>query len=161
MSAPSPWLSPMVSLSVALLGVGGNAVLVAFFLGKLRAAQDGFEKLFRAYQEFTGHTLAALGARMSVMDASGDASATDRARINVRLDQLERGADEVRRIRDEVMKLSARADLQHRELGGEVGRLRRSTVQIQRQIASLATGRAGVAFTSEPFGPAPSQGDPS
>ena len=159
MTAPDPWFSALLSLGVALLGVGGNAVLVAFFLGKLRATQDGFEKLFGAYQEFIAHTLGALAARMSAFDASGDASATDRARINVRLDQLERGADDVRRLRDEVMKLSARGEIQHRELGGEVSRLRRSTVQIQRQIASLATGRAGVAFTSEPFGPSPSQGD--
>jgi hypothetical protein len=160
MTPPDPWFSALLSLAVALLGVGGNAVLVAFFLGKLRATQDGFEKLFEAYQAFIGHTLATLGSRMSAFDAFGDASATDRARINVRLDQLERGAEETRSLRDEVMKLSARAEVQHRELGGEVSRLRRSTVQIQRQIASLATGRAGVAFTTEPFGPPSAPGDP-
>lgn len=149
------WAPVLVSVLVALLGVGGNAVLVAFFLGKLRATQDGFEKLFRAYQDVTTHALTELAARMRHVDASGDASAVDRARLNVRLDQLEAAAGEARDLRDELMKLSARGDLQHRDLAQAVARLRRTQAQTQRQIASLATGRAGVVFTSEPFGPPP------
>lgn len=158
----NPWTPVLVSGFVALVGVGGNAVLIAFFLGKMRATQDGFEKLFRAYQDFTAQTLAGLAARMAQLDRSGDASATDRARMNVRLDQLERGSGETRELRDELMKLSARAELHHRELDLGVARLRRSSAQMQRQIATLATGRAGVAFTTEPFGPpraGPTQGD--
>ena len=119
-----------------------NAVVVGMAFATLRQTVRG---LTEAIQKLDG--------RMAAFDAFCDGSSNDRTRINVRLDQLERGQGDARDLRDEMMRLSARVEVQHRGLDQSLARLGRTTTQLQRQVASLATGRAGVAFTTEPFGP--------
>ena len=119
-----------------------NAVVVGMALATLRQTVRGLTEAIHK-----------LDGRMAGFDGFCDQSSNDRARINVRLDQLERGADDLRRLRDELAALSARSDARSRELEAGGQRLRRALGQLQRQIANLATGRAGVAFTSEPFTP--------
>lgn len=128
-----------IELAAALLT---NAVIVAAAFATLRQTVRG---LTEAIQKLDG--------RMAAFDAFCDQSSNDRTRINVRLEQLERGQGDARELRDELMRLSARVEVQHRGLDDSLARLRRTTTQLQRQVASLATGRAGVAFTTEPFGP--------
>jgi len=134
-----------IELVLALLV---NAVVVAMAFATLRQTVRGLTD-----------AIGKLDGRMAAFDLFSDQSSNDRTRINVRLDQLERGQGDAREARDELMRLSARVEVQHRGLDESLARLRRTTTQLQRQIASLATGRAGVAFTTEPFGPGSRPGD--
>lgn len=128
-----------IELVAALLA---NAVVVAMAFATLRQTVRGLTD-----------AIGKLDGRMAAFDSFSDQSSNDRARINVRLDQLERAQGDARDLRDELMRLSARVEVQHRGLDETLARLRRTTTQLQRQLASLATGRAGVAFTTEPFSP--------
>lgn len=152
----SPWVSVAVTVVIGTLGLGCNAVLIAFFLGKMRQQQAGFEQMFSAYQGFqrtimeqlastTRQAIDALNAKASEFDAFADGSAHDRARLNVRMEQVEANTSALRGLHDTVLTMNTRQEMAHQAQREASERMQRDITGLQRQVANIAASGLGSA----------------
>jgi chromosome segregation ATPase len=130
-----------------------QGALIAFFLGKMRESQVGAKALFDSYQGFQAtlieqfrlhqeQSLATLGRRMDDFEEFGSGSATDRARLNVRLEQVERNTAGVQALGMDMAGQRERAKAEHEHQNRELESIKRELKNIHAQIRNLATGTA-------------------
>lgn len=115
------WLPFAISAAMALLSVGVNVVLVAFFLGKTKATQDGQAALFAAYQKsqetlldsfrlYLSDTISGLRREIERFSSFSDSSRVSQAELNQRLTQIEKNVDGMARLREDLIRIGGRFD---------------------------------------------------
>lgn len=132
---------------VALMGIVGNAVVVAFFLGKLRERQSGQEQLVAAFQGFMNQTINALLSRLNSFDALASDSVADRASLNARMAAVEHNTQGMQGLRDSVTKLDATFSSHANRAEADMKKVSMGVESLQRQMANIASGRAGTVTT--------------
>lgn len=133
-----PWIPVLVSIFVALFGIGGNLAVVAFFLGKLRAEQTGNAALVAAFQSFTKDTIAALVARMHTFDEFASESSHDRATLAGRLLAVEKNTEGLPKHREDFIEHRTECRAAEKRTEAELSRMSNAVESVQRQIANLA-----------------------
>lgn len=164
-STLSPWVPVIISALLGIVGLGAQAVLVAFFLGKLRSQQDGQRDLFNAYQQsqktltetqtaatgallqaFTQQFTAAIAGfqtRLGDFESWNDKHRVNAAEIDVRLGAVERNTENSRQGAENLIRLQTRFDSFVEAWGKADERTQRDLTSLQRQMANVATNGGG------------------
>jgi hypothetical protein len=162
MSTLSPWVPVIISGLLGTVGLGAQAVLVAFFLGKLRSQQDGQRDLFNAYQQSqktlsetqaaaTGALLAAFTeqfrmaiqgfqTRLGDFETWNDKHRVNAAEIDVRLGAVERNTENSRQAAENLIRLQTQFEAFVATWSKADERTQRDLTSLQRQMANVATG---------------------
>lgn len=143
----SPWIPLIVTIIIAIVGLAGQGVLVAFFLGKMRERQVGQELLVDSFQKFTEQTVAALMTRLGQFDSMQTESVKDRAALNARLTNLETNTAGLGHLREEFITYRATQTEHGKRLESDLARVGQGVESLQRQMANLVSGRAGQVTT--------------
>lgn len=161
-STLSPWVPVIISGLLGAVGLGAQAVLVAFFLGKLRSQQDGQRDLFNAYTASqktladaqAAATAALLGAftqqftdairgfqvRLGDFETWNDKHRVNAAEIDVRLGAVERNTENSRQGAENLIRLQTRFDGFVEQWTKADERTQRDLQSLQRQMANVASG---------------------
>lgn len=133
-----PWVPVLVTISLGLAGLGAQGLLVAFFLGRMKAHQEGQAALVGAFQNFTEKAISQLSARMEKVDAFTAESHASAATLAARLAGVEQSTDGLPRFREEFASFSAATKAHQGRVEHEMSRLGTGVDSLQRQVASLA-----------------------
>jgi hypothetical protein len=161
-STLSPWVPVIISALLGITGLGAQAVLVAFFLGKLRSQQDGQRDLFNAYtasQKTLSETQSAATAqllaafteqfklaiqgfqnRLGDFESWNDKHRVNAAEIDVRLGAVERNTESGRQQAENLIRLQTMFDAFVATWTKADERTQRDLQSLQRQMANVATG---------------------
>ena len=165
-SSLSPWVPVIISGLLGIIGLGAQAVLVAFFLGKLRSQQDGQRDLFNAYtasQKTLSETQAAATAallaafteqfrmaiqgfqtRLGDFETWNDKHRVNAAEIDVRLGAVERNTENSRQGAENLIRLQTMFDAFVATWTKADERTQRDLQSLQRQMANVAAHGGGV-----------------
>lgn len=176
MSTLSPWVPVIISGLLGIVGLGAQAVLVAFFLGKLRSQQDGQRDLFNAYTASqktlsetqtaaTGALLAAFTSqfqmaiqgfqtRLADFETWNDKHRVSAAEIDVRLGAVERNTEQSRAGAENLIRLQTMFDAFVGTWSKADERTQRDLQSLQRQMANVAAHGGGVLVELPPTAPA-------
>ena len=133
-----PWVPVIVTIGLGLAGLGVQGLLLAFFLGRMKAHQEGQAQLINAFQTFTERAIDSLTERMRrADDLTADANA-DWAGLNARLKSLEQATDGLPRFREEFAAFEATSRGHHDRVESDLDRLNSGMDSLQRQVAQLA-----------------------
>lgn len=139
----SPWVPVIVTVILGLAGLGIQALLLAYFIGKMKQQQTGQEALVKVFQDFTEKAISALTERLANLDKFATSSQADRAALNARLQAVERNTDGLQNLR-ETFSGHAAAFLAFKENAeAHQGKVDRELNGIHRQLANIAMGRVG------------------
>jgi len=137
-AAVHPWVPVIVTIGLGLAGLGVQGLLLAFFLGRMKAHQEGQAQLINAFQTFTERAIDSLTERMRrADDLTADANA-DRASLNARLKSLEQSTDGLPRFREEFAAFEAGTRGHQERVESDLSRLNSGMDSLQRQVAQLA-----------------------
>lgn len=165
MSTLSPWVPVIISGVVGACGLGAQAVLVAFFLGKLRSQQDAQRDLFNAYtasqktlsETQSAATAALLAAfteqfrmaiqgfqsRLGDFETWNDKHRVTAAEIDVRLGAVERNTENSRQGAENLIRLQTMFDAFVTTWTKADERTQRDLQSLQRQMANVAAHGGG------------------
>ena len=133
-----PWIPVVVTIVLGGLGLTVQGLLLAFFLGRMKAHQEGQAQLINAFQTFTERAIDSLTERMRrADDLTADANA-DRASLNARLKSLEQSTDGLPRFREEFAAFEAGTRGHQERVESDLARLNSGIDSLQRQVAQLA-----------------------
>lgn len=119
---------------LALVALGGQAAMFAYFLGKMRGAND----LFTAQ-------IATVTAAIAALQTFREETVGDGANLAARLAALEKADDVYQRLRDEFIAHRATSTAQHAQQDEALARLSRQVENVHAQMAGIARDAAAVA----------------
>ncbi len=138
-----PWVPVLVTISLGALGLGVQGLLLAFFLGRMKAHQEGQTVLVQTFQRFTEQAIVALTDRMAKVDSFTAESHASSATFAARLAAIEQATDGLPRFREEFAAFSATTKAHHERVEHDLGRLGSACDSLQRQVAQLAINGPG------------------
>lgn len=133
-----PWVPVIITVVLGVAGLTVQGLLLAYFLGRMKENQLGQEKLVKAFQDFTGATIAGLVERLEKFDEIASDSSTDRAKLNEKMSGVERSTEGLPRFREEFAGFIAKSAAHQDRTESELERMGRSLEGLQRQISELA-----------------------
>lgn len=138
MHVPSPWIPVLLSLGFGLSGFVIQALLFAYFLGRMKAQQESQKDLVETLKSFTSQALDGLNARMSKVDTFTATASTERAGLSARLKGVEDKTEGLPAFREEFAGFSARTIAHQERLESDVRRVSDGVTSLQRQVGNLA-----------------------
>lgn len=138
----SPWVPVFVTVALGLTGLGIQALLLAYFIGKMKEQQTGQRELVGVFQKFTDKAIGALTDRMGALDKMNAESGSDRATLGARLTAVERNTDGLQSLRETFAGHSAAFQAFKERSEGHQGKVDRELAGIHRALGNIAMGRA-------------------
>ena len=139
----SPWTPVIVTVVLGISGLGIQALLLAYFIGKMKEQQNGQKELVAVFQEFTREAIGALTDRMRDLDKMAMSAGSDRASITARLTAVERNTDGLQSLRESFARHEGAFESFKGNVESHNAKVDRELTGIHAQLANLATGRAG------------------
>lgn len=133
-----PWVPVLVTISLGLTGLGIQGLLLAFFLGRMKAHQEGQSALVAAFQSFTEKAITQLGTRMEKVDAFTAESQADRATLTARVRGIEQNTEGLPMLREQFARHAAKAEAHQERMESDLVRANSGIESLQRQVAQLA-----------------------
>lgn len=136
--AVHPWVPVLVTITLGVAGLGVQGLLLAFFLGRMKAHQEGQAQLISAFQTFTEKAIDTLTDRMARADDLASAANADRAGLDARLKSVEQSTDGLPKFREDFAAFEATARAHHRRVEADLARIHSGMESLQRQVGQLA-----------------------
>lgn len=133
-----PWVPVLVTIALGALGLGVQGLLLAFFLGRMKAHQESQATLVSTFQRFTERAIEALTSRMEKVDAFTAESHASAATLSARLGSVEQSTDGLPRFREEFAAFSASTKAHQVRVEHDLERMSAGVDSLQRQVAHLA-----------------------
>jgi chromosome segregation ATPase len=127
-----------VTIGLGIAGLGVQGLLLAFFLGRMKAHQEGQTALVAAFQNFTEKAISQLATRMEKVDAFTAESQADRATLTARVKGIEQNTDGLPLLREQFARHVARSEAHQERLEADLARANTGIESLQRQVAQLA-----------------------
>lgn len=133
----------VVSLGIFLVTTALQGIGFAFFLGKMREQQNNHSTLMTAWETNQKAVMEALLARMAKGEDKDSESATDRAKLNLRVDNVEREVRAMARVRDDVIRLDTKFGEHARNTSEGMAQQKNILEGLQRGLANMMQRRPG------------------
>jgi hypothetical protein len=138
-----PWVPVFITVALGMIGLGIQACLLAYFLGKMKEHQAGSQALVDAFKEFTNLAIANLTQRLDGVDEFANVSRLDRGAMTARLQSVERNTEGLQGLREGMAGLTATFQAHRERTESDLAHVNRSLEGLQRQLANLVSGGSG------------------
>lgn len=125
------WVSVIVGLAL-------QGLMLAYFLGRMKAQQEGQRELIDAFKAFATSAIDRLSSRADASDAATTEAVKERASLSSRVRAIELSTDGLPRFREDFIAFSSTSQTTMVHVEKEVKRLANACEGMQRQIANLA-----------------------
>lgn len=137
------WVPVIITVALGLAGLGVQALLLAYFLGRMKAQQEGAEALIATFRDFTRQAIAQLTERLDAVDEFATKSREHRAQLDARLGGVERNTEGLQGVRESMAALTATFTAHRERNESDMAHVNRSLEGVQRQLGNMMTGGAG------------------
>ena len=134
----------MPSWVPVIVGLVLQALMLAYFLGRMKAQQEGQRELVDAFKKFAGDAIDRLTARADAADNATTEAVKERASLASRMRSVEQSTDGLPKFREEFAGFSAATTQRLTHIESELKRVAVASEGIQRQVANLALHGPGL-----------------
>lgn len=149
----SPWVPVAITVVLGVMGLGIQALLLAYFIGKMKEQQNGQKSLVEAFQKFTDQAIASLVGRIASLDDVTTESKVSHAALNARLMTVEHNTEGLQTLRETFAGHAATFLAFKERMESDSAAMKREMAVANRQLANIATGRVGEVVELEATGP--------
>lgn len=128
----------MPSWVPVIVGLVLQALMLAYFLGRMKAQQEGQRELVETFKKFAGDAIDRLTARADAADLATTEAIRERASLSSRMRSVEQSTDGLPKFREEFAGFSGSTTQRLSHIESEMKRLAIASEGIQRQVANLA-----------------------
>lgn len=134
------WVINLIAMGVTL---SVQVAAIAFFLGKMKAYQEGNAKLVSVIQGFADERLRSMGERVGHLDNFTREAAQTFSSFDARLSELQSNTRDLPAFRERFAAFEAKSIAHDERMDMETQRTHTAIESLQRQVGSLAIHGGG------------------